>query len=191
MYRKYALIVLCCLCCTHSVNAKITGTLAYVSGGALWLKTLPAGKAVRVRQHVSAGKLQWSPSGQWITVGDTIIGRDGARSPARVKDYRGIVWAPRDDIFAYSRNDGGLYLMQAAEWKERRLVPAAPGPHPTDRIANGVQEFVWSPDGRQIAYTTMTVPFDSSGFDEVTYRLRIISVSALVKRRCIAALHSI
>lgn len=150
----YALL-LCCL--LSSAQAKLTGKLAYTDHGKLLLQTLPAGKPV-VLMHKSSGRpLAWSPSGRWLLAGQHIFDCS-SNKPRRVivpdiDEAERVAWSPVEDVLAYEYN-GGLYVTRPGEAHARMLRAPIPAEEidPT-RMHAGVQDdFLWSPDGKRLAY---------------------------------------
>jgi Tol biopolymer transport system component len=128
------------------------GLLAYVHSGDLYIKGLPKGEPLRLTQDGLNSKPRISPSGMWLAFqkGDSqlwIMKTDGQSSRLVYPDKRThYKWNPHADQLAFIAKEE-LRILDAGQ-RESRLIVPSPGQEDT-----GVgSEFLWSPDGKWIAY---------------------------------------
>ena len=93
----------------------VTGKLAYIHNGNVWIKTLPDGTARQVSQTGGAESPQWSPSGNWLVFRESqktvLVHMAGEHIEI---DGRDAAWAPSDDQLAFIDADG-LKIVTPAE----------------------------------------------------------------------------
>ncbi len=113
------------------------GSVAYRQSDGLWIRSLPDGSPRRV---AAAGKSpRFSPSGQWIAFGHSVISIDGGQLATLPSDE--WVWVPHRDALAVVTEEG-LGLAEASNgWKPRLLIHGAGLP-------------VFNSDGSQFVYST-------------------------------------
>jgi Tol biopolymer transport system component len=133
------------------------GKVAFVRGGDLWVKPLPAGPEQQLTHTGTVSRPRWSPSGRWlayVTTADPhqrslwVVRGDGAA--ARVETTQGgdlFAWSPRADQLAYVAN-GGLTAWDA-DSGQRHVLATSTGSGP------GVMDLAWSPDGRWLLYSAI------------------------------------
>jgi Tol biopolymer transport system component len=135
------------------------GELAYISGGDIWTKRLPAGSARRLTHDGRDLAPMWSPSGRWIAFQRSEqlwVMRAGGSDARSLGPFSGspgsqAAWSPAVDRLAYV-SDGGLTEISASGSQHCQLVS------PTALAGHGVQAIAWSPNGRQIAYEDLQRP---------------------------------
>src|SRR5512136_508712 len=157
------------------------GQLAYVYGGDIWVKTLPAGASRRLTTDGRNREPRWSPSGQWlafrkerpvtIEVPCEIPQQRSRVCFDSVSVVQEQVWVMEADgtsmhpagegapveAFAWSPVDDRLAFTTEADGLSTigadGTNPANLVPHDTASEAAGrVGRFAWSPDGAHIAY---------------------------------------
>jgi WD40 repeat protein len=109
------------------------GSLAYVQGGTLWIKTLPDGPSRALAAGRAVGRPKFSPSGQWILFCDgddllQVVSADGTSQKSWPTDESEIdgQWLPGRDQFAVLLNGHTLVFTPDDDWKSPRI--ALPGP---------------------------------------------------------------
>lgn len=121
----------------------LSGTLAYVSGGDIWL--LRAGfPPDRLTGTGDFTAVRWSPGGRFllaIQAGQTLVlGLDGAARPGLSG-----AWLPDDSGVAVASPGGGVSLVNPADGAPTPLLPDDP--------ARAFLPVAWSPDGGTLALT--------------------------------------
>jgi dipeptidyl aminopeptidase/acylaminoacyl peptidase len=113
------------------------GKLAYAQDGALWVKALPDGVPRRLVAGTDAAP-RWSPSGDWLLVGESVVRADGSgqRSAGGC-----LAWSPVADELACVIKDQGL-IVESADGAESHSIALGATP----------SSVRWSPDGRKLAY---------------------------------------
>src|SRR5262249_55007182 len=128
----------------------VTGKLAYIHNGNVWIKTLPDGMARQVSQTGGAESPQWSPSGNWLVFceGQKTVLVPMAGERIEIKGGY-AAWAPRDDQLAFIDDDGLRIVTPGGSQSQERLVFRN---SPRARVAG----FAWSPDGSTFALSVIT-----------------------------------
>jgi hypothetical protein len=139
------------------------GKLAYVVDGVVWVKELPNGRPVRLTRDGIYSYPRWSPSGEWLAIGDTvgtslgdgryirsslIVSADGSRQ--RYSQICGI-WSPANDVLACMRSDNHLVLESPDGALVRELDVPAMLHNKKDFAIGAVNCAAWSHDGSFIA----------------------------------------
>jgi Tol biopolymer transport system component len=128
----------------------VTGKLAYIHAGNVWIKALPDGAARQVSQTGGAEFPQWSPSGDWLVFRErqktVLVSMAGERIQL---DGRDAAWAPREDQLAFIDADGLKIVALGGSRSQEHLVFRN-----SDRV--GVAGFAWSPDGSTFALSVIT-----------------------------------
>jgi Tol biopolymer transport system component len=85
----------------------VTGKLAYIHDGNVWIRTLPDGVPRQISQNGGAEFPQWSSSGNWLVFSErqktVLVSMTGERIEI---DGRDAAWAPNDDQLALIDADG-------------------------------------------------------------------------------------
>lgn len=120
------------------------GRLAYTRDGKVYTY-----EGAREREIGPGHTPRWSPDGQWLAyISDKgrlrLVKPDGtaAASPDGLPAAEAIAWSPARPLLAVGTATG-LWIVQ-------------PGESPSELVADprGIRNFMWSPDGRRIAYAT-------------------------------------
>lgn len=135
------------------------GKLAYISGGDIWTKRLPDGKARRLTRDGRDLDPVWSPSGRWIAFERSqelwVMRTNGSDKRSLGPVSQGmepqVAWSPAADRLAYVTG-GGLTEVSASGSQHCQLVSPSP------RAGNGVQAIAWSPNGQWLAYEDLQRP---------------------------------
>jgi DNA-binding CsgD family transcriptional regulator/Tol biopolymer transport system component len=146
-----------------AASSAFLGKLAYVVDGVVWVKELPNGRPVQVTRDGIYSYPRWSPSGEWLAVGDTvgtslgdgryirtslIVSADGSRQ--RYSQICGI-WSPANDVLACMRSDNHLVLESPDGALVRDLDIPAIVRSKKDFAIGAVNCAAWSHDGSFIA----------------------------------------
>ncbi len=127
------------------------GLLVYLQSGDIYVKSLAQGEPRRLTWDGLNSTPRSSPSGKWLALrkgdGDLWVIESNGQSahqihPDMVTYYQ---WAPGRDLLAFVTM-GELRLIDAGQKDSRMLVKS-----PAQDNA-GVDEFLWSPDGKWIGY---------------------------------------
>lgn len=125
----------------------LSGSLAYVSGGNVWLADGGA-PAVQLTADGAATRVRFTPGGTALLIDERdqrlVLRRDGSRLPA----ISGA-WLPDDAGVATVAGDGDLVLQTADGSLVQTLVPAAP------QVA--LRPVAWSPDGAVLAFNRLAL----------------------------------
>jgi Tol biopolymer transport system component len=130
------------------------GRLAYIQGGDLWVKVLPAGEPQRLTTDGQSLEPRWSASGEWLAFyreRQVWVMRANGQDAHAVHDGEDIeqcAWSPVEDRLGYVLTAGSLHTVRA-DGSERLLL--APDKL-TGRVNGRVGRIAWSPDGAWIAY---------------------------------------
>lgn len=105
------------------------GSLAYVQGGRLWIKTLPDGPPRAIAAGTEIYRPKFSPSGQWISFPDgddllRVVSSDGKQTMSWPSDT--AQWLPGRDQLAVLLDGHTLVFAPDDDWKSPRI--ALPGP---------------------------------------------------------------
>jgi Tol biopolymer transport system component len=126
--------------------------LVYVQFGDLYVKRLPKGEGLRLTQDGLNSNPRISASGMWLAFqkGNNqlwIMKTDGKLPhlvhSGKLTHYQ---WSPHADQLAFTAN-GNLRILDAGQ-HESHLIVQSPG----QEDAGVRSEFLWSPDGKRIAY---------------------------------------
>jgi len=148
----YFLALVCCLTCVVAgTAAEFLGKVAFLRDGNLWVQDMPDGVARQVTMLGKALYPDWSATGRWLAynedtstyVVDVANPQNRRRLPA---EFLATTWSPTEDVLAYTRSPGGLFLTHAGKWEEKSLVCELPN------AASSISNFFWSPDGKEIAF---------------------------------------
>ncbi len=127
------------------------GRLVYVQAGDIFIKALPDGRALKLTNDSLNSTPRFSTSGKWIAFRKGadqvwVIGADGKSAHSLPSDKLSkFDWSPHSDILAFTVK-GELRIAISGQDDDLLIVPG-PGQEHT-----GVHEFLWSPDGKWIAY---------------------------------------
>lgn len=134
--------------------------LAYVQGGDIWVKELPAGQPHRLTTDGRNSEPKWSASGDWLAFrkGEFrqvwLMRADGSDARSLQTGPDGVyAWAPTDDRLAYV--DGDALKLANADGTDAITLLAGTSvqpPTPPPAEAQGISRLAWSPDGNQIAF---------------------------------------
>ena len=137
--------------------------IAYITGGQLWVSDVRGGNSWRITNLVGgASGLVWSPTGTHLAFVSTVTpdcaddpcnrAREKAREESKVKAYTAdrllyrhwTAWdvGTRSHLFVVNVDGTGLRDVTAGA---RYDVPVPP--------FGGSEQYAWSPDGRELAYT--------------------------------------
>ncbi len=137
--------------------------IAYIAGGQLWVSDVRGGNSWRITNLVGgASGIVWAPTGTHLAFVSTVTpectddacnrARDKAREESKVKAYTAdrllyrhwTAWdvGTRSHLFVVNVDGTGLRDVTAGA---RYDVPVPP--------FGGSEQYAWSPDGREIAYT--------------------------------------
>jgi len=128
------------------------GELAYVQSGDIYIKELPQGQPVRLTQDGLNSSPRISPSGKWLAFrkGDAQLcvtrSNEPSAGPVHSGKVRYFKWAPGSDLLAFI-GEGELRIWEAGMNESRLIVPS-----PLKEHAGADFDFLWSPDGKWIAY---------------------------------------
>ena len=125
------------------------GRVAYIAGGDLWVSELPDATPHRLTTSHKCREPRWSSSGEWLSYRSgaqvRLIRRDGTGSKPLVTPgpLGKTAWSPSSDVVAVGAGKG-------------IAIVAADSGSAVTVVAPGVDSFVWSPDGKHLAYNTAT-----------------------------------
>jgi Tol biopolymer transport system component len=151
-FGVFVLIVLASCGILTVFDSRNFGDLAYVQAGDIYIKELPMGQPLRLTQDGLNSSPRISPSRKWLAFrkGDGqlwIIKSDGqSANPVLSGKVKYFKWAPGSDLLAFIAR-GELRIWKAGMSESRLIVPSPPQ---EDTGANF--EFLWSADGKWIAY---------------------------------------
>jgi len=183
MYPRFLLLFVCLSCAVTVPATELLGKAAFQRDGNLWVQDLPDGTPRQVTTSGNALYPAWSATGRWLTYVEGRTTRlvdinqpETAQSlPAGLFEPR---WSPVADELAFTRQYGGVFLVNAGEAKERQIVPPIPVSQrkPNHNAYNGgITDILWSPDGRQLAYVQISIgtPTKANEFGRIADLYRI------------------
>jgi len=161
--------ILLILCLLWTVARADLGRLAYIAGGALWVKALPNGAAHVVAKGKIASPV-WSASGAWLIYHDCTtdcekLARFDGKEVLTPKEMTNTVWnaawSPVDDTLAFTTEYGGLWLCDVANSATHMIIVASKLKSDPD-VRSGIPPYadryigkiVWAHDGRTLALAT-------------------------------------
>jgi len=136
----------------HRRPSPVPTQVAYIAGGALWVRPLPAGEPRRLTEPGERHDIshpRWSPSGRWLMLrqegGFRFFLLEQGISPPLLRGEH-AVWSPARDVVAYLDEAGRLRVADPFGRLDRTVA------EPMDDAVLGPPR--WSPDGRWLAYAT-------------------------------------
>ena len=158
------------------------GRIAYVQGGDIWVKSLPAGQPARLTSDGRNSEPRWSPSGRWLAFRKdrTVILQEDCDMPKPQREFcRESVWQEQLWLVETSQGTGEAALKTLRQLNEGLTVKAFAWSPVCDRLAyvdafgslrvvdgdsgrtsallskprsDVVGAIAWSPDGASIAF---------------------------------------
>lgn len=116
------------------------GRLAYVQGGDIWVKELPAGSPQRLTTDGRNSTPRWSPTGEWLAFRKERLATVEREVPCEVPRSRAQLCTE------------SFTTLQKQVWV---IAAGGNGAHPLSQ-GNSVDAFAWSPVDDRIAYSTLT-----------------------------------
>jgi dipeptidyl aminopeptidase/acylaminoacyl peptidase len=128
----------------------LSGKLAFVNDGNIWIKALPDGMPIQVSQGGGAEFPQWSPSGHWLTFHQNkkIVAVSDSRERREITADRSA-WSPYRDELAFVDQDGLCVIRLDAGDQQKRVVLR-------NSASAQVSGFAWSPDSTAFAVSVVT-----------------------------------
>lgn len=124
------------------------GKIAYIDDGDVWVTAIPSGQSHRLTSGSSLAlrgggisstpELAWSPSGNWLLLGDTVIGADGRY----LRTNTGCVqWSPvRDELICHVED---TLWIESPDGGPSTLLMQDVGP---------LADIAWSQGGESVAF---------------------------------------
>jgi len=132
--------------------------IAYVQGGDIYVRVLPAGQTRRLTTDGRNSKPAWSPSGDWLMFNKEtevwLMRADGSGAHKLPVAYD-YVWSPRSDRLAYIQSSD-IYIVEGDALEQTGPAGAGTAIYKsqaaTDAESSTVKQLEWSPDGSQLAF---------------------------------------
>jgi Tol biopolymer transport system component len=133
------------------------GKLAYIRDGDLWVKVVPDGTPRRLTSDGKASYPRWSPSGEYVLVGEKVVGVNGGSRVAQGC----VAWSLASDRLACVTADDKIRLEDA---DGGNVVQFDPAPLVQGIDARSITRLgpYWSPHGTNLAYV-LDAPLTSPG----------------------------
>jgi len=141
--------------------ARLTGKIAYIQEGNIWVQVLTEGIRRQLSQGGQAYHPQWSASGHWLSFNQSekvnVIPIDlFGRNDTITLEADRSAWSPKLDEIAFVDHGALAVLRLEPVIRQKRIVFRQPAP-------GNIADFEWNPDGTSLAVATT-----SDGPDRIT-----------------------
>jgi Tol biopolymer transport system component len=129
----------------------LTGKLAYVQEGNIWVQVLTEGIPRQKSQGGQAYHPQWSASGHWLSFDQTdkvnVIPIELIRQDAITLETDSSAWSPKLDEIAFVDHGDLAVLRPEPVIQQKRIIFRKPDP-------GNITDLAWNPDGTSLAVAT-------------------------------------
>jgi TolB protein len=130
---------------------RLTGTLAYVQEGNIWVQVLTEGISHQMSQGGQADHPQWSASGHWLSFDQSetvnVIPIEPIRKDTITLETDRSAWSPKLDEIAFVDHGALAVLRLEPVIQQKRIIFRKPD-------LGNISDFVWNPDGTSLAVAT-------------------------------------
>jgi len=130
---------------------RLTGKLAYVQEGNIWVQVLTEGIPRQMSQGGQADHPQWSALGHWLSFDQTkkvnVIPIEPIRQDTITLETDRSAWSPKLDEIAFVDHGALAVLRLEPVIQQKRIIFRKPD-------LGNISDFVWNPDGTSLAVAT-------------------------------------